>query len=466
MAPEAENNDSSWTIAPALLWFCGALLGGLILLDGGVQAIADRVTTKREDAPAPGTTFAKPPVTVADVSAKEDDDKPAPPPAIDTGDRAHVGSLEDVCLEGTPAQCKRWAMDGFYSAISASKQNKLDRPVRVSWYGDSVIATDAIPARLRARLQGELGDGGPGFIYIVPPHRFCAHEAVARTNDGDWKTHAISTLPVADGLYGVGGASAETYSGNATIKLLAGTATNVELYYVGQPKGGTATIKADGKDILEASTTAEAKAGGHAVGTTAAAKKFELATKGKVRLYGVDIANATGAVVDNFGIVSVHAKNFGARNADDFTAELAHRKADLMIVQIGANEAQWLSASAKAMVDYQAQFEKALAPLRKGRPEATCLVVSPLDQAEAKDDGYVSKPVIAAIVEAQRKAAKAAGCAFYATFDWMGGKGSAAKWFKKGFIGSDFVHPSRKGANKMTDALYDALMAGYQRYAK
>ena len=34
------------------------------------------------------------------------------------------------------------------------------------------------------------------------------------------------------------------------------------------------------------------------------------------------------------------------------------------------------------------------------------------------------------------------------------------------FIGSDFVHPSRKGANKMTDALYEALMAGYQRYAK
>jgi lysophospholipase L1-like esterase len=465
VADKRADNDSSWTIAPALLWFCGALIGGLFVFDGGVQAIADRVTTKREDTPAPGTTFAKP-VTIADVSAKEAEPPTAPPPVADTGDRAHVASLEDVCLEGTPDKCKRWGMDGFYRALTESKQKKLDRPVRVSWYGDSVIATDTIPARLRSRLQGELGDGGPGFIYIVPPHRFCAHERVVRTNAGDWKTHAISTLPVADGLYGVGGASAETYSGNATIKLLAGTATNVELYYVAQPKGGTATIKADGKDVLEAATAAETKAGSHALGTTPAAKKFELTTKGKVRLYGIDISNSTGAVVDNFGIVSVHAKNFGARNAEDFTAELAHRKADLMIVQIGANEAQWLSTSARAMADYQAQFEKALAPLRKARPDGTCLVVSPLDQAEAKDDGYVSKPVIAAIVEAQRKAAKASGCAFYATFDWMGGKGSAAKWFKKGMIGSDFVHPSRKGANKMTDALYEALMAGYQRYAK
>ena len=104
------------------------------------------------------------------------------------------------------------------------------------------------------------------------------------------------------------------------------------------------------------------------------------------------------------------------------------------------------------------------APIRKGRPEASCLVVSPTDQAEAKDDGYQSKPVMATISDAQRKAAHASGCAFYSTYDWMGGKGSAAKWFKRGYVGSDFQHLSRKGANKMADAVFDALMAGYRRY--
>ena len=46
----------------------------------------------------------------------------------------------------------------------------------------------------------------------------------------------------------------------------------------------------------------------------------------------------------------------------------------------------------------------------------------------------------------------------------MGGKGSAAKWFRKGYVGSDFQHLSRKGANRMADAVFDALMAGYRRY--
>ena len=457
-------NDRRWTIAPTLLWFCVFIVVGLWRFNGGLRALADRVTTKREDPPVAGPMSK--PATVADASKDHDDDRPAALPEPDTGDRARVGALEDVCLDGTPEKCKRWGMDGFYRGIRDSKAKKLGRAVRVSWYGDSVIATDQIPAHLRGRMQGELGDGGPGFVYVVTPHRFCAHEGLTRTNDGDWKTHAISTLPAADGLYGVGGASAETYSGNATIKLLTGTATNVELYYVAQPKGGTATVKADGQDVLVAETAADVKGAGHASGTTVAAKKFEITTKGKVRLYGIDIENATGAVVDNFGIVSVHAKNFSARNADDFAADLGHRSADLILVMIGANEAQWLSPSAKGQADYLAQFEKALAPLRKGRPDGACLVISPLDQAEAKDDGYVSRPVMPHLVETQRKAAKAVGCAFFSAYDWQGGKGSAAKWFKKGMVGTDFIHLSKKGATKLADGVFEALMQGYQRYAK
>jgi lysophospholipase L1-like esterase len=225
-------------------------------------------------------------------------------------------------------------------------------------------------------------------------------------------------------------------------------------------------ITADGTEILTADTAAETKAAAHATGTTAGAKKFQLTTKGKVRLYGIDIENASGAVVDNFGIVSVHAKNFAARNADDFAADLGHRSADLMIVMIGANEAQWLSPSERGQKDYQAQFEKAIAPLRKGRPDGTCLIVSPLDQSEVKDGSYVSRPIIPAVVETQRKAAKALGCAFFSSYDWMGGKGSSVKWHKKHLVGNDFIHLNAGGAKKLTDGLFETLMQGYQRYGK
>jgi lysophospholipase L1-like esterase len=38
------------------------------------------------------------------------------------------------------------------------------------------------------------------------------------------------------------------------------------------------------------------------------------------------------------------------------------------------------------------------------------------------------------------------------------------KWNRRGLIGGDFVHLSVKGAQKLSDAVYDALTAGFQRY--
>jgi len=446
--------------------FAGA---GIAYVDGDVSALADRLTHAREPAAAPsGPTFSAPPIEVADASG-EDDVKPALPVASAAGpDRTHGGVLEDVCLDGTPDACKRWAMDAYYRGITETKANRLARPVRASWYGDSVIATDTIPGRLRTKLQAELGDGGPGFIYVIEPHRFCSHEAVTRTHTGSWMTHAISTMPASDGMYGAGGSATEAVGGSgATFKLNgAAKATRVELYYLAQPKGGTASVTADGVEIASVDTAAEAKkAGGASAKIEGGAQKFAIATRGRVRLFGIGFENDRGAVVDNFGIVSVNVKNFAHRDNANFSDELVHRGADLVMIQIGANEAHWLGPSDTAMTQYQGQYFAVLQTIRKARPEASCMVISPTDQAEASDGNYPSRPVMPVLVAAQRAAAQRAGCAFFATYDWMGGKGSAEKWFKKGLIGSDFTHLSRKGANKLSDAVYEALMAGYAKYA-
>lgn len=458
------------TVGPTLLWFCAFALLGIWYVDGSVDAVADRLTHERDaDAQPAGPVFTAKPVVVADARDDEDDAEPkGAVPAVGgaDSDRTKGSALEDICIDGPDTACKRWAMDAFYKAVRDEGAGKLGRAMRVSWYGDSVIATDAIPARLRSRMQGELGDGGPGFVYVVEPHRFCFHEGVVRAHEGAWQTHAVSTQTTADGLYGAGGSSAEGTGGaSATFKLHAGKASKVELYYLAQPKGGTATVKANGAEVLKVETAGEKKiAGGASAVVDGGAQKFAIETKGRVRFFGIGLENDSGAVVDNLGIVSVNVKNFQHRNEDNFAAELVHRGADLVMIMIGANEAQWLGPNDTATKEYQGQYEKILMLVRKARPDATCLVVSPTDQAEAKDGGYVSRPVMPVLVEAQRRAAKAAGCAFFSTYDWMGGRGSAAKWFKRGLVGSDFQHLSRKGANKFADAVFDALMAGYKRY--
>jgi lysophospholipase L1-like esterase len=457
--------DRSWTVGPTLLWFTGSLIALLWVFDGGVEVLADRFTAAREPRSehAAGPAFAAKAVEVAEAEV----DDPPPAPTLMGGDRSKVLALEDVCIDGTAESCKRWGMDGFYRAMRDAKRGKLGRALRISWYGDSVIATDAVPSRLRSKLQTELGDGGPGFVYAVPPHRFCANETITRTTTGSWLIHAISTTQIPDGLYGVGGSTVETGDGRATIKLAAGTVSQVELYYLAQPRGGNVAIKADGKPLATVATTRADKEAGFATASVAGgASKFELAAAaGRVRLFGIALENGAGAVVDNFGVVSANVKSFAVNNAEHFQTQLAHRSADLVMVMIGANEAAWLGPSDRDTKDYAANYEKFLADVRKARPDGACLVVSPTDQADTTDPAFPSRAVMPTLIRAQREAAKRQGCGFYSTYDWMGGKGSAAKWFRKGMVSTDFQHLSRKGANRVSDGIFTALMVGYQSYA-
>src|SRR6201999_2611231 len=145
--------------------------------------------------------------------------------------------------------------------------------------------------------------------------------------------------------------------------------------------------------------------------------------------------------------VSVNVKSYANNDAAHWQAELSHRGADLVMIMIGANEAQWLQPHDQDTKVYQAHYESVLAIIRAARPDAACLVVSPTDQAEAKDGAFPSRPVMPVLVDAQAKAAKAQGCAFYSVYQWMGGRGSAAKWFAKNLVSSDFQHLSKKGAD-------------------
>lgn len=454
-------SDRSWTIAPALGWLGAFLIAGLVAIDGDVAALADRLTAKRE--PAPGAAAG--PVFESDREPAPDDSEliaALPPPPAGSHD---IGALDDVCIEKTDTGCKRWAMDGFYRAVAAAKAGTLGHPLRVSWYGDSVIANDTLPGRLRDRLQADLGDGGPGFVYALAPHRFCQHEEITRGGGENWLSHAISMAHTGDGFYGPGGASNESFGGRASIKLVHGKVTRAELYYLAQPHGGVATLTADGTEIVHADTRAESKQAGWALGTIAeGASKLEISGRGRLRVFGLVLENERGAVVDNLGIVSEQVKSFGAQDDEHFAAELAHRGADLIIVMVGANEAQYLKLGRSLRV-YEAQYEKVLATMRKARPDGSCIVMSPTDQAEVKNGRYVSRPVIAAIVDAQREAAHAQGCAFYSTYDWMGGKGSARKWFRRHQVSGDFIHLTIAGADKIADGLYTALMKGAQAHA-
>jgi len=347
------------------------------------------------------------------------------------------------------------SLDAIRAALAAH-----DHPARISWFGDSVTADDQITHGLRKRLQAQFGDGGPGFVFAAPPHPYCQHRALTRVVSDEWTVHGISTTIPPDRLLGLGG-STETESGG-TIKLVPASAvTRVDIHYLAQPHGGSLELVADGKSVAKVETAFADKKGMYLFAELPdGAKKLELRARGRVRMFGVTLENATGAVVDNLGVVNATAKAMRNHNMDEhWRNQLAHRAPDLVVVMYGTNEAEWLAPNGAGMAEHEKIFGELLATIRLAVPKASCLVVSPLDQLDWRDESgkLPARESVPAMVEAQHRAALANGCAFWDTFAWMGGKGSSAGWYKRGLIVKDFQHPTSEGADRIAAAVFAGL---------
>jgi lysophospholipase L1-like esterase len=358
------------------------------------------------------------------------------------------------------------ALDSFYLALAATELGVATAPVRISYLGDSVTADDLILQRLRGALQARFGDGGPGFVYAAPPHEFCRQRAAKRVVTGSWTIRGIAEAAPADRLMGLGGSTAESTWG--TIKLSPKTAValaTAEVFYLAQKKGGEFAVTA-GETTATIATAADAKQARYEkialpAGTTELRLKI---ASGRVRLFGIALEAATGVVVDNLGVVNGTAKAFAQNEAEHWKDQLAHRAPDLFVVMLGTNEAEWLKAKGAGMEEHERLFTQLVTTARAANPDRACLVISPFDQLDYRTEGMPPRASIPAMVDAQRRGAIAAGCAFWDGYRWMGGKGSSRTWRRKKLVTNDFQHPTEAGSYRIADALAAGLLDGYAAY--
>nr|HEX4315513.1 GDSL-type esterase/lipase family protein [Kofleriaceae bacterium] len=351
------------------------------------------------------------------------------------------------------------ALAHFHSALAAQRAGTADHPLRVSYFGDSLTADDQITGALRDRLQKLVGDGGAGYLFAVEPHPYNEHKAVVRWTSANWRVWGISSAIPNDRLLGLGG-SAETDDDGAVLFAPTGPAATVDVAYLAQPHGGKLEVTADGKTVQTIDTAGTDKADGYAhVALPDGTKKIGLRAHGRVRLFGASLEAAKGAVVDNLGVVNATAKGLATNDlGDHLKDELAHRAPDLAVVMLGTNEAEWLAPRGYGMDEHAKVFDALLQSIHDANPNASCLVISPLDQLDWRTENMPPRASVPAMVEVQRTAAHAHGCAFWDTYQWMGGKGSSADWYRRGWIVKDFQHPTTAGATRLADALYAGLV--------
>ena len=135
-----------------------------------------------------------------------------------------------------------------------------------------------------------------------------------------------------------------------------------------------------------------------------------------------------------------------------------------MIVNYGTNEADFAEFVDK---QYEKELREAIRRLRAALPEASILIMSPMDRGHKNGAGEIeTMPTIPRIVEMQRRVARETGCGFFDTFHAMGGDGTMARWYtaQPRLVSADFIHPYPAGGKIIATVFAREIISGLNRY--
>ncbi len=355
------------------------------------------------------------------------------------------------------------ALVPFFELLYRHQKGEIPGPVRILHYGDSHTAADEWTGDLRSRFQEKFGDGGSGYSFAGRPWNGYRREDVRTGSTRGWHTDGLVGR-AGDGIYGLGGVSMTTRAPHEAVYLLA-DGQQFELYYLQQPGGGALQIYDNGNLIERISTDGAEQPGYYHYETTPGTHRLEAETldHAPVRLFGWTAENATGVTYETLGINGAQASIVLDWNEPVLKSNIERRNPSLVILAYGTNEAGRRDLTVEG---YEQMFKGLIARIREAAPAATILVIGPPDRYLRTRKGWQEMDKVDLIIEAQREAAVASGCAFWDLRAKMGGKGSMQQWVTAGMAQYDHVHFTMPGYRMLGDAVFRDLMGQYDVFLK
>jgi lysophospholipase L1-like esterase len=356
----------------------------------------------------------------------------------------------------------RGSLDAFYHALSRTEA--MQAVTRVLHYGDSPVTADSITADVRSLLQERYGDAGHGFLLIAKPWAWYGHRG-ADVHGSGWRIEPASQSRAKDGIHGLGGVSFRGEAGASSRIHLETAHTSIEVYFLRQPGGGSLVIKAGEQLVGEVQTDGPDKRPDWASFPLPAETRDVMVgvQAGSVRIFGTSFEkNVPGVIYNSLGLnggqVQVVVRYF---EQNQWAAQLQHQRPDLVVINYGTNESMF---PGYIETYYRGELREVIRRVRKAVPNASVLVMSPMDRGQP--GGGTTVPILPRIVEIQREVAAETGCAFFNTFEAMGGAGTMARWYsmQPRLVSADFMHPLPGGARKVGVLLDRALTSGHERF--
>lgn len=364
------------------------------------------------------------------------------------------------------------ALDAFFERLVAVESKQPGSIARITYFGDSIIASDFITATLRRKFQRRFGDAGHGFMLMANAWPGYFHNDVERFAAPGWKVSRVVGPYASDGFYGLGGVSFRsqgkgTFSRFSTAKKgsFGRSVSRFVVHWLAHEHGGPMIISVDGSVRDTIDTRADVSAAKFSTYRVAdGPHELEVRADGPhVRAFGVVMErDEPGVVLDAIGIQGCRIRFLDKSDDAHFAEQLKTRDPALAVFQYGMNESE--DGELFPLDQYASTMKDVLKQVRAALPNGSCLLVGPMDRADKKSGGYSSRPVVPKLAAIQRQVASEVGCAYWDTFGAMGGFGSMGIWVQRGLGAADLAHPTSDGAEVLGRWIFQALMEGYETY--
>lgn len=331
--------------------------------------------------------------------------------------------------------------------------------VSVFHYGDSQIEGDRITNYIRRHMQKKLGGSGIGLVPpvgAVPSISWVqtAQDSVERyVADGTLKQSAknnnYGALAQVTHLFGKGTLNFKiTYAGKratSSVKLYCSTKKGFSVTLT--PNGGNGiTKKVEPGDCQVVEWKLESPL----------TEDFFINLKGDAELFALSLLGDKGINVTNVGLRGSSGTYFTKITPEAFKYIHKDLNTKLVLLEFGGNATPYLSTE-KRLNDYYQSMQAQINYIKKNVPNAKIILIGPADMSESVDGKLQTYRNLESTIETLRKCALDNGCAFWNMYDVMGGRNSMQSWVDQNMAASDYIHFSKKGADRIAKLFVESL---------
>lgn len=353
------------------------------------------------------------------------------------------------------------ALAHFVQKLYEHKKGLRKKKIRVAYFGDSLIEGDLIVGTFRSLMQKQFGGTGVGFVPVK-----CVSSGYRQTAtsywSGNWSEVNFKSSAAPDNLFLSGMAfqsrvaslemmnKVRTNSAMAIEKrLFTGKAVApLGIYFENGQENITPVLpfnnillKTDTLDKLRISFPASA-----------------------MPVYGVSFEGESGIIIDNFSFRGITGMENGKISSEFLAAIQQSLDYDLILFQYGVN---LLFRPNDTQFDYYKKlFAPVVAKFKAAFPETDIAMISTADRAFRYGSQFQSAVGVEALVKVQATIAYDAQINFFNLYQTMGGRNAMVRWAnqKPSLANKDYIHFNAKGAEKIGEFLFKALMKEYQAY--